>query len=116
MNVRKPELIVFIVSILFLTWLMLTPSPPEVPGNSAHIDKIEHFLAFFILMILFLRTLKYDVNRKHRTALKAGLMLILYGLLMELIQSNTGRHAESGDFIADFAGVFAALALFFFFD
>ena len=74
-------------------------------GNSGvsipHIDKVGHFIAFFVLAVCT------DFAIKIRPVFAIALLSI-YGISVEVMQSFIpGRDATLGDFIADLAGVLA---------
>jgi VanZ family protein len=94
---------------------MLIPNPPELVSGLSFVDKIEHFLAFFILNLLFIIWLNGGEFRRFTVLALSAVILAIYGALMELLQHFTGRTAEFADFIADLAGIVAGglLSLFF---
>lgn len=95
---------------LALGWLMVLVTlgafvapAPEVLFVS-HIDKVQHFLCFFVLTVWFCGL--YD---RRRYALVA-LGLILYAAGSEVIQGFLSyRTASLGDLVADAAGVVAGI-------
>ena len=66
-------------------------------------DKEAHIAAFFILSV----GLFTIAPRSRRTDL--GLMVLGFGLAVEIVQGLTGRSLSVGDFMADAIGVCAAL-------
>ncbi len=64
-----------------------------------HIDKVGHFIAFFVLAFCM------DFATKLRAAI-AIILLVGYGISVEFMQSHIpGREATLGDILADTAGV-----------
>ncbi len=69
-------------------------------------DKAQHALGFMVLALLGF--LAYT----NKTSVVA-MLLAVYGVLIELAQSLTGwRYGDALDWLADVAGILAALALF----
>lgn len=70
-------------------------------------DKLEHFMAFFILMVL-------GVFAYPRRALATtGMGLLAFGVLIEVVQAMPifSRDADLYDVLADGAGVVLALSI-----
>lgn len=66
-----------------------------------HIDKVGHFIAFFVLALCT------DFATKLKPFI-AVTLLSIYGVSIEIMQSYIpGRDATLGDFIADISGVLA---------
>jgi len=87
-----------------IVWGSLTPSPPRI--DVAHIDKVEHLLAYGGLMFWF--ALLY---RAPRTRLAYAALWIAMGVGLEFAQRATGyRDFEVADMVADAIGVVLALA------
>lgn len=88
--------------------LVLSLAPlPQIPGAPQQSDKVEHFLAYVLLMLWY-GQLGADV----RTNLGVALGLSAFGGGVEILQSLTPhRSAEWGDLWADLAGIGAGLAL-----
>lgn len=71
-----------------------------------YLDKIQHFLAFLVLVLPLATVLR------GRAAVAALVVLATaYGGAIELIQPRFGRGAEWFDFWADLAGALAGAAL-----
>jgi len=104
-----------------VTWLALTPSPPDpVTGIS---DIVAHALAFTTLT--FLLTLAYLTHSGTRPGAGgpalglrgnwhwwAATLMLLYGVALEILQSRVPeRSAEFKDVCVDLAGIAAGLVL-----
>ncbi|MFT4198799.1 MAG: VanZ family protein [Pseudoxanthomonas sp.] len=78
--------------------------PPVAPGA----DKVEHALAFFLLMASAVQ-----LFAGGRALLRAAAGLVLLGVAIELAQAafTADRHADSSDALADAAGVLLGLAI-----
>lgn len=89
---------------LVIVWLSLTPSPPQL--DIAHGDKLEHFLAYAVLMFWFATAYR---GTKARLAFGAG--WIALGVALEFAQAATGyRSFELADMAANTLGVLAGAA------
>jgi len=87
----------WVVVVIFIS---LTPNPPE-PVRFWNADKLEHALAYGLLMLWFAQIFLRHTSR----SLTAGL-LILLGVSLEILQSFTGyRFFEVADMIANTTGV-----------
>jgi VanZ family protein len=84
-------------AIVLITWLALTPSPPEAAGLVW--DKANHALAFFVLAGLA----QYSVVERD-LYMWGG--LIVYGVGIEIVQWLGGyRVFELTDIVADIVGI-----------
>jgi len=91
----------FALTVLYLAVTPLPEPPVDVPMS----DKIAHFGAFMLLAILAALPLRGN----GKPFLWAFLLPVIYGLIIELIQSRVpNRNAELMDFIADALGAFAS--------
>ncbi|MGD9994572.1 MAG: VanZ family protein [Salinivirgaceae bacterium] len=96
---------------LVIAYLCFSPSDgfKKVPILIPHLDKVVHFIMFFILGML-METLKI---RQINVVTRIGLPLlgIVYGGLIELIQHFVidGRHGDWVDWIADILGLFIGI-------
>ena len=72
-------------------------------------DKVSHLITYFIL------TGWFGLLARHRLELAWTIAaLIVYGMIIELLQAQTGyRFAEWGDVIANAAGSFCGATLYF---
>ncbi len=95
--------ILFWLYVAFILFMAFYPTPPETPTS----DKINHFVAFFVLAIL------------QRVALKSGyLSIFLFGALLgafiEFVQYFLPyRCAEYADFVTDVFGVLCGMFFIF---
>lgn len=92
---------VFFIVLSITTFLFLWQFPATGAQSVPYLDKLVHFVIFFVLALTF-----------HRAfALSAGLsllFLVCYGLLIEIAQTYApGRGADVYDWIADASGVIA---------
>ena len=107
---RKVWLVYIPLTIYWLLLFTATSLPVQRLPSIGFSDKINHFLAYFILAVLVNLTLIYQ--RKSRFLFnKASLVTIfiglLYGAFDELHQILIhGRFAETLDWIADGIGTF----------
>jgi len=92
-----------------IIWLSLTPSPPQL--DVAGGDKLEHFVAYGVLMFWY-----GMLYRSARARIGWALFCVALGVALEFAQRATGyRTFELGDMAADalgvLAGALAALSL-----
>jgi VanZ family protein len=110
---RKVWLVYIPLTIYWLILFTATSLPVQRLPSIGFSDKINHFLAYFILAVLVNLTLIYQ--RKSRFLFnKASLVTIfiglLYGAFDELHQILIpGRFAETLDWIADGMGTFVGV-------
>ena len=93
--------VIFIVLILLISYLTIIPfstTSIDVP----HLDKLLHFLAFFVLMTF----LDLSTTRPIEVHLGLILCLLLYALAIEVIQYTLPyRSADLYDIFADCLGM-----------
>lgn len=105
---RRPRLwtALWVLAVLFVIVVCLIPPPPiPVPENG---DKVEHFLAYFILS-----GSAVQLFRQGRPLLRVGLGLVLMGIGIEFAQGalTRDRMADPMDALANTVGVLAGLGL-----
>lgn len=84
---------VFWLPFVLITWLALTPSPPEPVTRFS--DVVLH-MAAFTLLTGALAFAHFDFK-----LWPTGLLMLAYGAGIELVQSFTGRSPELRDFLVD---------------
>ncbi|WP_343651819.1 VanZ family protein [Stenotrophomonas sp.] len=107
---RRPRLwaALWALAVLVVIVVCLIPPPPmDLPKNS---DKVEHFLAYFILA-----GSAVQLFRRGRPLLWAGVGLVLMGVCIEFAQGalTSNRSADAMDAIANTIGVLAGMAITF---
>ena len=91
--------------VLIIFYLSLMPHPPE-PVHFWNADKLEHALAYSLLMLWFCQV--YTLLRPRRLV---AALLITMGILIEYLQGETGyRNFDYADMIANAAGVMVGWA------
>lgn len=93
------------IAVTFVVCLVPGPDLPEVPPGG---DKIEHFLAYFLLAAAAVQ-----LYATRRALAFAGFGLLALGIAIELAQGafTTTRAADAWDVVADAVGVAAGLAI-----
>jgi len=86
------------------TWLMLQPAQSGTLPPVPHIDKLAHFVAFFLIA---LPAIVVHPTRWLWIVLAASAL----GGMIEIIQPWFGRGREFADFMADVAGALMAVPL-----
>jgi VanZ family protein len=105
MKIIKASFFLFLIIVTYYS--VKLPDASDLPTN----DKAGHSIAYFVLAVnLFLLC---DSLRQRRNAL---LFLVLYGLLMEFIQSHIpGRDASLLDVVANSIGTLVGLGFIYVF-
>ena len=88
--------------------LSLLPGPLEIPGNVRFADKIAHFAAYAVLGYLIFTSL--FKGKELRTVVLVTLLCLLYGGLIEFLQTFTHRQPEIWDLVADAIGAVCGAA------
>lgn len=93
------------VAVVFAVCLLPAPDLPQVPEGG---DKVEHFLAYFLLAAA-----SAQLHARRATLWRPALGLLLMGVLIEVLQGalTATRSADPADALADAVGVIAGLAL-----
>ena len=94
--------ILLVVAALSILILSLMPEPPHVMPEVKFLDKLAHFIAYFILG--FLVSISFKGRSRLRIFFLAAISSFLYGGVIELLQYLTLRHPELWDLAANFAG------------
>lgn len=90
---------------VMIFYLSLMPHPPE-PVHFWSADKLEHALAYALLMLWFCQ-----VYRQRRGRRLLAVLLVAMGVIIEYLQRETGyRTFEYTDMLADFTGVMVGWA------
>jgi VanZ family protein len=95
-------------SVALTLWLSLWSSPP---GTDAfpHVDKLQHFVAYFVTSALLYLAGIWRPGRgdgplaRRRWQIFAA--IVVGGGVIELLQSRSGRDMELGDWLAEVAAV-----------
>lgn len=105
---------VFNIAVLYSTVLLIvslikinTGTPPV--ENS---DKIVHFVAHFLLTILWFLTFTYRFNtKKNKALLQAFVFSLCFGIIVEVLQDylTTTRQADINDIFANISGAILGL-------
>ena len=93
--------------------LTLTHIPNEVLPRALQrsmLDKVEHAVAYGLIAILFLCSLRRPV--RPLLVLIVGVVLAVVGALDEITQPLVNRHASIIDYASDVVGIAAACGVF----
>ena len=106
---------------LIIYWLILfvaTTLPVERLPSIGLTDKINHFIAYFVLAVLVNLTLIYQRKSKflfEKAQIATIVICLFYGALDELHQLLVpGRSAETLDWVADASGTFTGVLIVYF--
>lgn len=90
--------------VLLACYFSLTANPPEFNIEFEYLDKLEHFLAYFILMFWFAQLYKTS-----RIRLFYIFFFVSMGVILEILQGLGGiRFFEYSDMLANTSGVVLA--------
>ena len=87
-----------------VVYLSLTPHPIDISISSG--DKMGHFLAYSLLMGWFVQ-----LYQSRSLLIVHAILLIATGVVLEFLQSYTGRYFEYADMMANTSGVVLGLLL-----
>jgi VanZ family protein len=111
----------FVYIPLVIYWLILfvaTSLPVERLPSIGFTDKINHFIAYFILAVLVNLTLIYQRKSRflfEKATVATIVICLFYGALDELHQMMVpGRFAETMDWVADALGAVAGILIVYF--
>lgn len=86
-------------------YVSLMPHPPQ-PVHFWSADKLEHALAYSLLMLWFCQ-----VYRQRRSRVVLASLLVVMGVAIEYLQRETGyRTFDYADMLANFTGVIVGWA------
>lgn len=100
---------ILLLAAIAYTIILTTVSVIDMNGvpslGSSFDDKIYHFCAYFVLAILWITYFK--PSNKTRNIIIAFVVLILYGVILELVQHqlNPNRTYDTFDLISNCLGV-----------
>jgi len=116
---KRKVLLVYLPLIIY--WLILfiaTTLPTERLPSLGFTDKINHFIAYFILAVLVSLTLIYQRKSRflfEKTPVATIVICLFYGAVDELHQLLVpGRSAETLDWIADALGTSLGVLVIYF--
>ena len=103
----------FIAYVILISWLSLTPTPPQIENDFFGWDKVQHAGAYVVFTLLAgwaFGAFTLDLKRCWRLAVVAA---VIFGGAMEIVQGafTRTRTAEWGDLLADLVGAAGAYAL-----
>lgn len=110
---RKIWLVYIPLGIYWIILFTATSIPIDQLPSLGLSDKINHFVAFFILAVLLFLTLKYQRKNYYlfnNASLIAFIVSLIYGAIDEIHQMwIPGRYAEMLDWLADGFGALAGV-------
>lgn len=110
---RKIWLVYIPLGIYWIILFTATSIPIDQLPSLGLSDKINHFVAFFILAVLLFLTLKYQRKNYYlfsKASLIAFIICLIYGAIDEIHQMwIPGRYAEMLDWLADGFGALAGV-------
>ena len=112
---RKVWLVYVPLTIYWLVLFTATTIPVERLPSVGFGDKVNHFLAYFVLAVLIYLALIYQRKSKflfEKAAIATIVIGLFYGAVDELHQLYVpGRYAEIMDWVADALGTLAGVAV-----
>lgn len=109
--IKKNIFSILVALIILYLSLISSHTFDKVPIiNIPEIDKIVHFGMYFSLMSVIILEHRKTIKSNSRLFL-TGLIPLLYGILMEVLQANvtTTRSASVFDVLANTAGIFGSV-------
>ena len=93
-----------------ITILSLVSFKTNVIVAVENTDKLVHFSFYFILTLLFLRSLKKELKYKYLIVMSFS---FVYGIIIEVLQENftSGRKGDFYDVLANLTGIVCAVML-----
>ena len=108
---KANSLLLALFTTLLIAFLSLTRVGTVQPVNFKYLDKIEHGIAYMVLSFFWLLSLR----NKKVTKLVIILFCIIYGVIMEVLQSTTSyRTFDYMDMIANSLGAGLGFIVFVF--
>lgn len=101
--------ILTIVVTVSISVLSLLPSPPEIPGGFHLADKVAHFIAYAVLS--FLLYAAFPEGKKITTGVIVAAVCLIYGGVIEILQTFTHRQPEIFDLAADLLGAISGAVI-----
>ena len=97
--------IIWILFSIFLFFIKINPS--NVPSILLG-DKVFHFIIFFVMAYLLLRTLRYSkINYNFKSKITLLISILIFSFLIELAQNLVSyRSFEVYDIFFNFLGIF----------
>ena len=90
--------------VLLACYFSLTPNPPDFNIEFEYLDKVQHFISYFVLMTWFAQLYK-----TFQARLFYVLFFVSMGVILELLQGLGGvRFFEYSDMLANTSGVVLA--------
>jgi VanZ family protein len=115
---RKVWLVYIPLAVYWPILFTATTLPVERLPSVGFTDKINHFIAYFILAVLVNLTLIYQRKSRilfEKASIATIIICLFYGALDEVHQMFVpGRFAETLDWVADASGTAAAVLLIYF--
>ena len=116
---RRKVWLVYIPLVVY--WLILftaTTLPAQRLPSVGFTDKVNHFIAYFILAVLVNLTLIYQRKSRllfEKAPIATVIICLFYGAVDELHQLLVpGRSAETLDWVADASGALFGIIIFYF--
>lgn len=103
---------------LFFLWLLLsftlTHIPiPETGDGLPHVDKLTHVVIYAVLTLLLLLWWNKKEQVKTNSSFLVFIVLLVYALVDEYLQSFVGRTPDIRDIVADIVGIVIGWLLFY---
>ncbi len=110
---QKNELIKVIGALLLIAFVSLWPSSGDGIEIFPNADKPGHFLMYFFLCFLLVRTRNPKAKNYFKSSMFIAAGFSLYGLIMEILQEAMpfGRTFEWADAVANTIGAFSGMLL-----
>lgn len=100
-------------AIFIATISLISFSEFKEMGSVSFLDKVVHFSLYMVLNTMLLITSSlFRPNQRMMHEVWMTLGAIVFGVLIEFVQSFTGRQCDLCDMVANSIGAFSALIIF----
>ncbi len=104
MSARTLQILLLSLTSVSILVLSLLPDPILSLGWFSGLDKVQHWLAYALLGFLVYLTIQSPGRNRTLFLVISVFACTMYGGLIEVLQSFTGRRPDSVDFFTNFFG------------
>ena len=101
---RLTRIVLLVLLAAAILVLSLLPQPPLTPRWFAGLDKVQHWIAYGVLSFLVYITIQSPKEQRVLYFALTVFVCTMYGGLIEVLQSFTGRKPDVVDFFVNMFG------------